>query len=88
MLAMDDSASIFCARLMRGTMSMASTVMSLAFIFSSCSSLEAGQTKPIRILPSGAASISCAVGSRTLTITSAFFQSSAAEDTISTPAAR
>ncbi len=31
MLAIEDSASIFCARLMRGTMSMAMTVAPLSF---------------------------------------------------------
>ncbi len=42
MFAMDESASIFCARLMRGTMSIASTVTPLAFSASSSSPFWAG----------------------------------------------
>ena len=87
MFAIDDSASIFWARLIRGTMSMASTVMPLAFMRASSSSLAAGHTKETRVLPSGDASTSCIVGSRTLTTTSAALHSAAAESTTSTPAA-
>ena len=42
MLAIEDSASIFCARLIRGTMSMASTDMFLAFSAASNSSFWPG----------------------------------------------
>ena len=42
MLAMDDSASIFCARLMRGTMSMAMTEAPVARAASKSSGFCAG----------------------------------------------
>ena len=86
MLAMDDSASIFCARLMRGTMSIASTVIFLAFSAASISSFWAGQMNEIRVLPSGAAAISASDGARTLTMTSACSHRSAAVSTTVTPA--
>ena len=66
---------------------MASTLIFFSFSFSSKASFDAGQIKLIRVLPSGAASISSAEGSRTLTMTSASLQSSTAVSTILTPAA-
>ncbi len=42
MLAIDDSASIFCARLIRGTMSIAIAVAPLDLICSSSASFEEG----------------------------------------------
>ena len=51
MFAIDDSASIFCARLMRGTMSIAMTVAPLAAARLSRSPFCAGQKNAISICP-------------------------------------
>ncbi len=76
MLAIADSASIRCARVMRGTASIASTVTLRAASRSSSSLFCAGQTKLISVAPSFSSSTSClppaiAIGCRTFSTTSA-----------------
>ena len=59
MLDIEDSASIFCAREMRGTASMASTVAPRAATCSSNARFCAGQKKLMRVLPVVSRSASC-----------------------------
>ena len=66
MLAMDDSASIFWAREMRGTLSMASTVSPRPASCCMSSGFWAGQTKLTSVVPGLIRGISSAVGARTL----------------------
>ena len=87
MLAIDDSASSFCAREMRGTLSIASTV---AFVAASCcisSGFCAGQMKLTSVCPRASAPTSAVLGARTLKTMSALAQI-VASATISAPAAR
>jgi hypothetical protein len=86
-LAIDDSASIFCARLIRGTMSMAMTVAPCARHSSSSASFCAGQKKEISVCPSRRRFVSSSDGPRTLMTTSAACHSASALDSTSTPAA-
>ncbi len=88
MLAMEESASSFCAREMRGTLSIASTV---AFFAASCcmsSGFCAGQIKETSAPPSRIRPTSAALGPRTLKTISEAAHSFAASETISAPAAR
>ena len=88
MLAIDDSASSFCAREMRGTLSIASTV---AFRAASCCSRSgfcAGQMKLTSVPPSRSRPTSSRLGARTLKTMSDVAQSLARSSTISAPAAR
>ena len=87
MFAIEESASIFCARLMRGIISIAMTVApasAAAFILSSSAT---GEKNEISVLPLPSFFISASDGARTFAMTSAFFQSVAAVFTTSTPAA-
>jgi hypothetical protein len=85
MLAIEDSASSFCAREMRGTLSIASTVACRAA--SACISCAfcAGQMKLTRVAPSRRRPSSSALGARTLKRISALAQTLL---TTSAPAAR
>ena len=74
MFAIELSASIFCARLMRGTMSIAMAVAPLSLTLFSSSSFCAGQKNEISVWPSRSMSASASVGGRTLTTTSAAFE--------------
>src|SRR4051812_16386005 len=87
MLAIDESASSFCAREMRGTLSIASTVTCLAA--SSCSSCGfcAGQMKLTRTWPARIDLTSSALGARTLKTMSAPDQTDGASGTTFAPAA-
>ena len=88
MLAIEESASSFCAREMRGTLSIASTV---AFLAASCcrrSGFCAGQMKLTSVPPSRSSPTSSLPGPRTLKTMSAFAQRRARSVTISAPAAR
>jgi hypothetical protein len=86
-LAIDDKASIFCAREMRGTMSIATAVAPRALTTSSKSGFWAGQKKLIRVWPLRNASASGTSGPRTLTSTSAAATTAAALGSTCTPAA-
>ncbi len=86
MLAVEDSASIFWAREIRGTMSMATTLAPLSLQVSSISSFWAGQKKLIRVWPWRSRSDSSFCGSRTLTTTSACSNTASMLSTIVTPA--
>ena len=86
MLAIDDSASIFWARLIRGTISIAMTLAPLALAASMPSSFPPGLKKEIRVLPLVSFFSSSASGWRTLAMISASFQSALAVFLIVTPA--
>ena len=66
MFAIDDSASIFCARVMRGTWSIAIAVAFAAAIFSTSSLFFPGHKKLINVAPgrSSSASWTLASGAR------------------------
>jgi hypothetical protein len=85
-LAIELSASIFCARLMRGTISIAMTVAPFLAAVSSPASLPPGLKNEIRVCPSRNRFSSVSVGTRTLATTSLAFHSAAAVLMISTPA--
>ena len=87
MLAIELSASIFCAREIRGTISIAMTVAPLSAAISSPASLPPGLKKEISVLSGVSRFSSVSVGTRTLATISAAFHSCAAVLTISTPAA-
>ena len=87
MLAMEDKASIFCAREIRGTISMAITFAPLALAASMPSSLPAGLKKEISVFSFVSRFNSVASGARTLAMMSLAFHSAAAVLTTSTPAA-
>jgi len=88
MLAIDDSASSFCARDMRGTLSIARTVHFLEASCFNSSGFCAGQMKLTSVIPSRIRFTSSAVGARTLKTMSALDQRLAASGTIVAPAAR
>ncbi len=88
MLAIDESASSFCAREMRGTLSIASTVAFLAASCCSSSGFCAGQMKLTSVPPSRSSATSSAVGPRTLNTMSDIAHNPAPSATISAPAAR
>ena len=88
MLAIEESASSFCAREMRGTLSIASTVAFFAASCFSSSGFCAGQMKLTSVPPSRIRPTSSALGPRTLKTMSDAAHSSAAVSTISAPAAR
>jgi len=71
MLAIDDSASIFCARLIRGTQSIASTVTLRAASLSTSSAFSAGNKNEISVAPSRSCATSSSFGGRTLRTMSA-----------------
>ena len=85
MLAIDESASSFCAREMRGTLSIARTVAFLCASACISSGFCAGQMKLTSVWPWRIAAISLWLGARTLNTMSALDQTS---PTISAPAAR
>jgi hypothetical protein len=87
MLAIDESASSFWAREMRGTLSIARTVAFFAARLFSSSGFCAGQMKLTRIWPSRIACTSSALGARTLKTMSASDQTAAASGTTFAPAA-
>ena len=75
MLAIEDSASIFCAREMRGTLSIASTVALRAASCCISSGFCAGQMKLTSVVAlAHAAATSAALGARTLKTMSALAQ--------------
>ncbi len=88
MLAIEESASSFCAREMRGTLSIASTVA--FFAASACinSGFCAGQIKLTSACPGRIRPTSAVLGARTLKTMSARDHRLAASATISAPAAR
>ena len=88
MLAIEESASSFCAREMRGTLSIASTVAFLAASASINCGFCAGQMKLTRIVPARISSTSAMLGARTLKMMSALAHRRPASPTISAPAAR
>ncbi len=83
MLACEDSASIDCARLIRGTASMAKLVTPAAAIARTPSPLVNGPRNPISVVSDPSRAISSALGAATLTTTS---QSNGASSTSSAPA--
>src|SRR5947207_2263733 len=87
MFAIDERASSFCAREMRGTLSMASTVA--FFSASACisSGFCAGQMKLTKVVPSRISATSAVLGARTLKTMSAPSQTRAAS-VMSAPAVR
>src|SRR2546430_4959504 len=85
MFAIDESASSFCAREMRGTLSIASTVAFFAASACSRSGFCAGQMKLTRICPSRIARTSSSVGARTLKMMSARDHTEAASGTTVAP---
>ena len=87
MFAIELSASIFCAREMRGTMSMAMAVMPCSRAASSSSAFCAGQKWLMRVWPRRIWAISAISGGRTLTTTSTSLISAAAVGSTVTPAA-
>ena len=86
MFAIELSASIFCAREIRGTISMAITLAPLAAICAICSSFCAGKKNEISVLPSLNRFASVSFGGRTFAIVSAAFHKAAAVLTTVTPA--
>ena len=84
-LAIELSASIFCARDIRGMQSIARTVACLVVIFLSRDSFFAGQKKEMRVESTFILSISLSIGSRTFTIRSQFDQTSFASLAIFAP---
>ena len=87
MLAIEESASIFWAREMRGTISIATTVEPFFAADFSSLSFAAGLMNEISVCPSLNRFTSASFGARTLATTSAVFQRAAAVLAISTPAA-
>lgn len=91
MFAIEESASIFCARVMRGTWSIASTVSFFSAILARSGSFCAGQRKLTRVCPSLVRSSSslpsagCAIGGRTLSTMSASFQIASAVSATDAP---
>ena len=71
MLACEESASIDCARLMRGIASMAKLVAPVAAIARTPSPLVSGPRNPIKVVPEPSRAVSPASGAATLTTTSA-----------------
>jgi len=88
MLAIELSASSFCAREMRGTLSIASTVTWRAASCCSSSGFCAGQMKLTSVLPGRSRFTSSAFGPRTLKMMSDDDHSAVALSTTSAPAAR
>ena len=88
MFAMEERASSFWAREIRGTLSMASTVAWRAASCCSSSGFCAGQRKQTSVAPSRIMPISRAEGARTLKTMSDLDQSAAAPGITSAPAAR
>jgi hypothetical protein len=86
-LAIEESASIFCARDMRGTLSIASTVAFFAARLFSSSGFCAGQMKDTSVCCSRMASTSSGPGARTLKTMSARDHTAAASGTTMAPAA-
>ena len=84
MFAIDDSTSSDCAREMRGTASIASTVMGRAASFSTSSGFSAGEIRLISVAPSRSAAISASDGALTLRTMSA--DSACSGSPISAPA--
>jgi hypothetical protein len=70
MLAIDESTSRDCAREMRGTASIASTVIGRVASFSSSSGFSAGEIRPTTVAWSASAAISASSGALTLRTTS------------------
>ena len=70
MLAIDDSTSIDWAREMRGTASIAMTVMGRVASFSTRSGFRPGLIMLMRVAPSSIRAISMSLGALTLKITS------------------
>ncbi len=88
MLAMEVSASIFCAReSWRGSESMASTVRPRSASACISSGFWAGHTKPISVAPGLSCATSPAVGGRTRKTRSAAAWSAAASGAMLAPAA-
>src|SRR3954468_24843973 len=87
MFAMEESASSFCARDMRGTLSIASTVARRAARSRSRSGFCAGQRKLTSVWPSRIMRTSSAFGARTLKTMSAPDHTAAASGTTVAPAA-
>ena len=87
MFAIEDSASSFCAREMRGTLSIASTVAFLPARACISSGFCAGQMKLTRVAPWRRRATSPVLGARTLNTMSALSQRRAASVTCA-PAAR
>jgi len=88
MFAIDESASSFWAREIRGTLSIASTVALRAASDFRSSGFCAGQRKLTSIAPSRSRPTSSAEGGRTLNTMSDVAQRRATSSTISAPAAR
>jgi hypothetical protein len=88
MFAIDDSASSFCAREMRGTLSIASTVARRAASCCMRSGFCAGQMKLTSTPPSRSRPTSSAFVARTLKTRSAIAHNAFRSATISAPAAR
>src|SRR5919197_893555 len=88
MFAIDESASSFCAREMRGTLSIASTVAFFAASASMSSGCCAGQMKLTSVAPSRSITPSSTSGGRTLKTMSAVTHSCSGAGMISAPAAR
>lgn len=88
MLAIEVKASIFCARDMRGTLSMASTVILRAASARMSSGFCAGQMKLMRVVPGFMRLTSSRLGARTLNSMSHDCHSSAAFAAMRAPAAR
>ncbi len=86
MLAIDDSASIFCAREMRGTWSMAMAFTLRAAMRSIRSLFLTGHRKLMSIAPAFSRSTSSAVGGCTFTRMSAAPQRAARSGTTVAPA--
>src|SRR5262245_16980819 len=88
MFAMDESASSFCAREMRGTLSIASTVVFFSANRFMRSGFCAGQMKETSVAPGRMSPTSSGEGARTLKTTSDLAHSDAASAAMSAPAAR
>jgi hypothetical protein len=88
MLAIEERASSFCAREIRGTLSIASTVAFFADSRCINSGFCAGQTKETSVVPSRIMPISSVDGARTLKTMSDFAHSAAFPSTTAAPAAR
>jgi hypothetical protein len=70
-LAIEDSTSSDCAREIRGTASIANTVMGRVASCSTSSGLSAGEIRLTSVVPSATAAISASLGALTLSTTSA-----------------
>ena len=86
MLAIDDNASIFCARVMRGIWSIASALTWRAAIRAMRSWFLAGQRKLMSVAPDVSWSASVALGGCTFNSTSAAAHRAALSPTIVAPA--